>query len=161
MSQFSATTASEAVVPAGRTEIWAVLTDPVLLPKLTPLLRRIETRGDLWRWYMIGINVMGVGISPCFTERMRFDQERRIDYSHEPPKGTVERTGAEGWYELSDAPGGTRLTISLTLCVDLPLPRVMAPAVTRVIKGTMERTGDRFSANLMRHLGVEGQARAA
>ncbi len=101
------------------------------------------------------------GISPCFTERMRFDEERRIDYSHEPPRGTVERTGAEGWYELSDAPGGTRLTISLTLCVDLPLPRVMAPAVTRVIKGTMERTGDRFSANLMRHLGVEGQARAA
>ena len=161
MSQFSATTASEAVVPTGRSEIWAVLTDPVLLPKLTPLLRRIETRGDLWRWYMVGISVMGVGISPCFTERMRFDEERRIDYSHEPPKGTVERTGAEGWYELSDARGGTRLTISLTLCVDLPLPRLAAPAVTRVIKGTMERTGDRFSANLLRYLGVEGQTRAA
>ncbi len=43
MPTFSATTDSEAVVAADREAIWAALTDPVLLPKLTPLLRSIET----------------------------------------------------------------------------------------------------------------------
>jgi carbon monoxide dehydrogenase subunit G len=158
MNRFSATTESEAVVAAERSAIWAALTDPVLLPKLTPLLQRIETDGDVWRWHMLGIAVLGVGISPIFTERMRFDEGRRIDYSHEPPKGVIERTGAEGWYALSDVQGGTRLAISLTLHVELPLSKVAAPAVTRVMKGTMQRTGDRFSTNLLHHLRVEGAA---
>ena len=156
MNRFSATTESEAVVPAERTAIWAALTDPVLLPKLTPLLRRIDADGDLWHWQMMRIAALGVSISPNFTERMRFDPERRIDYSHEPPAGVVERTGASGHYHLADAAGGTRLAISLRLDVELPLPTLAAPAVTRVMQGAMQRTGERFSANLLRHLGVTG-----
>jgi hypothetical protein len=39
--------------------------------------------------------------------------------------------------------------------VDLPLPRTAALAVERVMKSTMARTGDRFSANLLRHLGLD------
>jgi hypothetical protein len=58
-------------------------------------------------------------------------------------------------------PGGTHLAISLTLHVELPLARVAAPAVTRVMKGTMQHTGDRFSADLLRHLGVEEPVRPA
>lgn len=154
MTRFSATTESEAVVAAERSEIWAVLTDPVLLPKLTPLLSRIETDGDLWRWHMVKLSVLGVGISPVFTERMTFADDKRIDYTHEPPRGTTERTGAEGSYVLSDADGGTHLAISLTLEVDLPLSRLASPAVTLVMQGTMQRMGQRFSANLLRHLGV-------
>ena len=154
MSRFSATTESEAVVAADRSAIWTVLTDPVLLPRLTPLLRRIETDGDLWRWHLVGLSVLGIGISPVFTERMVFDVEKRIDYTHEPPKGSNERTGAEGSYVLADVEGGTHLAISLTLEVDLPLPRLASPAVTTVMQETMGRMGERFSANLLQHLGV-------
>jgi carbon monoxide dehydrogenase subunit G len=154
MNRFSATTASVGLVAAPRADIWALLTDPQMLVKLTPLLRGIDTAGELWRWRLINISALGIGISPMFTERMRFDPEQRIDYSHEPPNGTTERAGADGWYVLSDAPGGTRLEISLTLLVDLPLSRLAGPAVTRVIKGVMQTMGDRFSANLVRELGV-------
>jgi carbon monoxide dehydrogenase subunit G len=155
MSSFSATTENEAIVPADRMAIWAALTDPQLLPQLTPLLSAIDTHGEFWTWHMKRISALGVGITPTFTERMIFDEGTRIEYTHEPPDGVTEWAGAEGVYELSDTEGGTRLKISLTLTVELPLPRRVAPAVSRVMKRTMTRTGDKFSANLLRHLGVD------
>ena len=155
MNQFSATTESTAVVAADRMKIWAALTDPVLLPTLTPLLKSIDAAGDLWRWHLVSISALGVRISPAFTERMHFTEGSKIVYEHEAPAGTVERTGADGWYDLSDVEGGTRLQISLTLHVDLPLPRSAGPAVRRVMTSTMGRTGDKFSENLLRHLGVD------
>ncbi len=154
MNRFSATNSSEAVVQADRAAIWAALTDPELLPELTPLLRDIDATGDLWRWEMAKVDVLGVKFSPCFTERMSFDAPHRIGYTHEPPAGAVERTGAEGWYELVEVDEGTRLRISLTVHVELPLARAARPAVTRVMSAVMARTGDRFAANLLRHLGV-------
>jgi carbon monoxide dehydrogenase subunit G len=152
VSKFSTTTESEAVVAAERARIWAALTDPVLLPRLTPLLTSIETAGDLWRWSMIKLKVVGVGIQPTFTERMTFTDGTRIDYTHEPPAGVHEYTGAEGWYVLEDVPGGTHLKIKLTLHVELPLSRLAAPAVTGLMNVTLQRTGDRFVQNLLRHL---------
>src|SRR6185312_14797706 len=159
-TRFSASTESDAVVAAPRSAIWRALTDPDLLPRLTPLLRRIDADGDHWRWYMTGLEVMGVGISPVFTERMRFTPQSRIDYTHEPPKGVREQAGAEGSYELSDVPGGTLLSIRLALHVDLPLPRLAAPAVRRAMGATMGLMGDRFAANLLDHLRREGAASA-
>ncbi|GAA1855714.1 hypothetical protein GCM10009836_39810 [Pseudonocardia ailaonensis] len=155
MNRFATTTASESVVAAERGAIWAVLTDPDMLPLLTPLLTGIETDGDLWRWSMIRIAVLGVGITPTFTERMRFTERSRIDYTHEPPAGVHEYAGAEGWYALEDVPGGTHLAISLTLHVELPLPRLAAPTVVGLMKVTLQRTGDRFVTNLLRHLGAD------
>ncbi len=152
MNRFSATTDSEAVVPADREAIWAALTDPTVLPRLTPLLRHIEVDGDLWRWELSRIPVLGVSISPDFTERMVFDAPRRIDYTHAPPEGRRERAAAEGWYELTEVDGGTHLRISLTLFVELPLARMAAPAVRTVMETVMARTGDRFAVNLMRYL---------
>jgi carbon monoxide dehydrogenase subunit G len=158
VNRFSATTESEAVVAAPREAIWAVLTDPKVLPELTPLLERIETDGDYWRWHMKSISALGVSIAPAFTERMSFVDGERIDYRHDAPAGTVERTGADGWYVLRDVADGTELAISLTLSVDLPLPRSASRAVEKVMLSTMARTGDRFSANLLRHLGVSSKA---
>lgn len=152
MTKFEATVKSEADISADRTKVWNVLTDPVLLPKLTPLLDSIDTDGDTWRWHMMRIAALGVGIAPAFTERMTFENGKRIEYTHQPPKGTRERAGAEGTYELTDVDGGTHLGIELTLCVDLPLPKTAAPAVQRVMLGQMNRTGQRFSVNLLRHL---------
>lgn len=154
MTVFSSTNESEAVVAAPRHEIWQALTDPVLLPQLTPLLRSIQADGDTWCWEMVRISALGVSIEPSFTETMRFTPETRIEYSHTPPTGARERTGADGWYRLADAPGGTRLHIALTLHVDLPLPRASGPAVRTVMRTMMDRTGDRFAKNLDRHLGL-------
>jgi carbon monoxide dehydrogenase subunit G len=154
MNRFEATSHSVAVVAADREAIWAALTDPEVLPRLTPLLRNIETDGDLWRWELTGFTILGIGLAPCFTERMRFDHPRRIEYTHEPPPGKHESAGADGWYDLSEVEGGTRLEIDLTMHVDLPLARVARPAVTRVMSAMMQRTGDRFATNLLRHLHV-------
>lgn len=140
------------MVTADRAAVWGVLTDPVLLPKLTPLLRRIDADGDRWRWHLVRLKVLGVGIAPVFTERMVFDAQQRIDFTHEPPGGVTEWAGARGHYELSDAEDGTRLSIALTVDMDLPLSRLASPVVTRTMQATMAATGERFSANLLRHL---------
>ena len=160
MNTFSATTDSEAVVAADREAVWAVLTDPELLPKLTPLLRTIEADGDRWRWHMSRVSVLGISFSPCFTEKMRFEAPQRIEYTHAPPAGTVEHTGADGWYQLTEVEGGsTHLRINLTLSVDLPLAKAAGPAVTRVMRAVMMRTGERFATNLLNHLGVPAAQR--
>jgi carbon monoxide dehydrogenase subunit G len=154
VTRFSATTDSEATVAADRQAIWAALTDPDVLPRLTPLLRHIEADGTLWRWDLARLQVLGLGIRPSFTERMRFDPPGWIEYHHEPPAGSHEFTSAEGWYELTEVEGGTHLRIKLTLTVDLPLARAARPAVQRVMRTVMARTGERFAANLLTHLGV-------
>ena len=155
MSEFSATVKSGAVISADREAVWKALTDPALLPELTPLLRNITTDGDTWCWQMARIAALGVSVSPAFTEKMTFEDGHRIAYSHHPPPGKRERAGAEGVYELSDVEGGTHLDIELTLSVELPLPKAAAPAVQRVMRSTMDRTGDKFSANLLKHLGAK------
>lgn len=138
--------------------VWNVLTDPALLPKLTPLLSRIDDEGEHWRWHMVSLAVLGVGIKPVFTERMTFTEGKRIDFTHDPPDGRREWAGAEGHYTLGDAEPGpdgrpaTHLEIALTLDVDMPLSRLAAPVVTRTMRATMDATGDRFGANLLRHL---------
>jgi carbon monoxide dehydrogenase subunit G len=154
VSTFSATVKNGANISADREAVWKALTDPDLLPQLTPLLRSIHADGDIWCWRMTRIAALGVSISPSFTEKMTFDDGHRIAYTHQPPPGARERAGAEGSYELTDVEGGTHLQIELTLHVELPLPRAAAPAVQRVMRGTMDRTGDRFSANLLTHLGA-------
>lgn len=154
MATFSTKVDSVADISAARADVWAALTDPGLLAKLTPLLRSIDADGDLWRWNMSRIGALGVSISPCFTERMQFDEPSRIEYTHEPPAGAKERAGAEGIYELSDIDGGTHLAVSLTLSVELPLPKAAKRTVEKVMTRTMRRTGEKFSANLLQHLGA-------
>ena len=155
VNAFSAGISGGALVPADRARIWAALTDPQLLPQLTPLLVRVETPApDVWRWHMMRISALGVGISPVFTERMRFQPMDRIDYSHAPPPGSHEYAGVEGSYQLTEVPGGTRRGAEMTMCIELPLPRAAAPAVQAVMRTTMARTRDRFSANLLRYLGL-------
>lgn len=152
MARFSASTKNTAVVPAERAEIWHTLTDPELLPRLTPYLRRITVDGDRWYWEMTRLPVLSVSVAPSFTEQMEFDSQERIEFTHAPPAGEDEKAAAEGSYHLTDVKDGTELAIDLTLHVDLPLPRVAAPAVERVMRGVMDRMGEKFATNLMAHL---------
>lgn len=154
MTRFEASDQSSMVVPAPRDEIWRVLTDPDVLADLTPLLARIDARGDQWTWHMAGISALGVEVAPSFTETMTFVEGRRIDFSHTPPPGSRERSGADGLYLLDDAGDGTELGVDITIHVDLPLPSLSRSAVQRVMSQTMRRTGDRFHDNLLAHLGV-------
>ena len=154
MAVFTATTRATATVAASRQAIWDVLADPDLVAQLTPFLDRIEADGDRWRWQMSGIDVLGVKVAPAFTERMVFVPLERIEFHHEPPAGTQERSGVEGWYELRDEVEGTYLATSLEIRLDLPLPRLASPGVTTAMRAVMATMGDRFSRNLLDHLGL-------
>jgi carbon monoxide dehydrogenase subunit G len=153
MARFTASTHSQALVQADREAIWKALTDPDLLPRLTPYLRHIAVDGDHWRWEMVRLPVLNLEVAPSFTERMTFVEGERIEFTHDPPAGVTEKAAAEGWYVLSEATGGTDLEISLELAVDLSLPRAAAPAVNRVMRKVMDGMGDRFSRNLLAHVG--------
>jgi carbon monoxide dehydrogenase subunit G len=152
MAVFSATTKAEAVVPHDRSRIWDALVDPALVGRMTPFVKRIEASGEHWVWSMTGLEVLGVGFSPTFTERMTLKDQERIEFEHDPPSGAKERAGVTGWYDLSDVDGGTRLETSLEICVSLPLPRAAGPAVRSAMKGVMATMGDRFSNHLLDHL---------
>ncbi|CAN5885614.1 hypothetical protein BH23ACT2_BH23ACT2_27090 [soil metagenome] len=156
MATFSSRNCSTAVVPATRRQIWAILSDPDALARLTPLVRSIEADGDRWLWHLSGVSALGVSVAPCFTERMLFTEQKRIEFHHDPPDGVEERAGAEGTYLLEDADEGrTRLAIDITIEVDLPLPRAAKRAVEKVMASTMTRTGDRFARNLYAQLGLD------
>jgi carbon monoxide dehydrogenase subunit G len=151
MTEFTVHNRSSARVQAPRPEIWAALTDPELLPRLTPYLHAIEVDGDRWRWHLTRIPVLGVAIAPSFTEVMDFDAPSSITFEHDPARPD-ERAGASGRYHLKEARAGTDLTIDLAISVDLPFPSVARPAVQTAMKGVVGAMGSRFSANLVRHL---------
>ncbi len=154
MTAFSASTSAEAVVRADRQKIWDILIDPDLVAEMTPFVRSIKEEGDYWIWSMSGLQVAGLGFAPVFTERMELKNLERIEFVHEPPNGQ-ERAGVHGWYDLSEADGGTLLKTSLEICADIPAPKFSGPAVRSTMKGVMATMGDRFSKNLLKHLGVD------
>jgi carbon monoxide dehydrogenase subunit G len=155
MSSFSAKTHAEAVVLAPQQEIWDALVDPVLMARFTPFLKSITADGDLWRWQLSGLNVLGAKVAPAFTERMVFREPHRIEFRHDPPAGTTEQAGVAGWYALTPTRDGTELVTELEITLDLPLPKASGPAVRAAMRKVIDRMGDRFSENLLEHLGVE------
>ena len=155
MTLFSAETRAEAVVTASRAEIWTALTDPALVAELTPFVRRITEDGDHWRWELSGLKVLGVGVEPAFTELMTYDEPERIEFRHDPPDGERERSGVEGWYELTEVDEGTRLVTSLEITLDLPLPRASSRAVKAAMGKVVDQMGERFSKGLLAHLDAE------
>ena len=159
MTSFSAKTHAEAVVLAPQEEIWAALVDPVLMARFTPFLKSITADGDHWLWEMTGLHVLGLKLAPSFTERMVFTEPDRIEFHHDPPAGTTEKAGAEGWYRLeptesADGPA-TRLVTDLEITVDLPLPKASGRAVRATMRKVIETMGDRFSRRLLDHLGAD------
>jgi carbon monoxide dehydrogenase subunit G len=155
VTRFSAETRAEAVVSAPPAAVWGALTDPDLVAELTPFVRSIRADGDHWRWELTGLSVLGIGIAPAFTERMTYDEPRRIEFRHDPPAGSDERSAVEGWYALAEVAEGTRLRTALEITLDLPLPRASGPAVRAAMRRVIDHMGDRFSAALLQHLGAE------
>ena len=155
MAIFTARNVSASIVPVTADRIWTQISDPVSLTALTPLVRSIAVDGDLWRWQLSGIEALGVSVAPEFTERMELVEARLIRFSHQPSADEHERAGAAGTYELTPQGDGTRLKVDIALTVELPLPRLSAVAVERVMKASMQRTGKRFAINLYHRLGLD------
>ncbi len=152
MNRFRARNTSTATLGSSPDKVWDVLTDPELLPVLTPYLKRIEVDGDRWTWHLTHIPVMSATVMPVFTEVMTFDEPSRIVFAHDPAK-TEERTGVEGSYDLTPAGTGTRVAIDLEIWCDLPLPRLSRIPVETVMHGVVAAMGKRFASNMLRHLG--------
>lgn len=155
MTTFSTRNDSMEAISAPVDRVWAAMTDPDLLARLTPLIDRIDDLGDHWRWRLVGIGALGVEIAPCFTVAMTFEEPRLIRFEHDPPAGATERAGATGKYELIGFDNGTVLDIDMEMHVDLPLPRMSRGAVERVMGRTTQLGGDRFFTNLLAHLDAE------
>ncbi len=161
MATFSSRNVSVAVVPAPRERIWSVLRDADVLASLTPLVRAIEVTeqgadSDVWTWHLVGISAIGVSVTPTFTELMTFDAPKEIRFTHQPPEGRSERASANGFYRLESSENdSTRLSVDITLCVELPLPRLARRAVEATMGSMMQRTGDRFASNLYRTLDID------
>ncbi|WP_195908079.1 SRPBCC family protein [Nostocoides sp. HKS02] len=150
MTAFSASKRSSAVVPFPRAAVWDLLTDAHQVARLTPMVRSIAPRGDLWLWKLAPIELLGRSVGLSFTERMEFTPQERIVYTHAPTGD--ERAGVEGTYLLADAGAGTRLTIDLGVEVDLPFPRLARPAVQASMHGVIAAMGAGFAHNLDRQL---------
>jgi carbon monoxide dehydrogenase subunit G len=152
MTRFTASNKSAATLKSSRKDIWDALTDPQLLPKLTPYLQRIDVDGDRWTWHVTKVPVLGKNIGSTFTEVMTFDEPKRIGFEHDPQR-TDEKTEVQGEYHLEEAGSGTRVSIELGVSVELPFPGAMRRPVEGAIRAVMAGMGRRFAHNLLRHLG--------
>lgn len=150
MTRFISRNVSTSTVPAPIRPIWDAISDPVTLATLTPLVRSIEGDGAVWVWSLAGITALGITVAPAFTERMDFVDLRRIEFTHQPPRGSDEMAGAVGTYELHSIDAThTRLAVDITLHVELPLPRIATRAVQGVMAATMRHTGTRSRSTCM------------
>ncbi len=158
MARFSTSTESTAIVAATPEQIWTALADPDQLASMTPFLARVRPQGvDHWVWEMNQIPVLGNSFSFTFTERMSFDEPRRIEFSHDPSAGVGdEKAGVEGWYHLTPRAEGTLLATSMEISVDLPFPKLASPAITTAMKAVIAVMGQRFAHNLLEYLDEPG-----
>jgi len=152
MTRFTASNQSSATLKSSRDDVWAALTDPELLPRLTPYLIRIDVVDDRWTWHVTRVPVLGKSIGSTFTEVMTFEKPERIGFAHDPAR-TEELTEVQGEYHLADAGSGTDVSIDLGVTVELPFPRAMRRPVEGAMAAVMAGMGRRFASNLLRHLG--------
>ena len=118
-------------------------------------VRRIEPGATHWRWCLRAVPLLGHRVDPSFTERMTFDEPRSIEFTHDPAAGDGEESaGVHGWYRLTPRRNGTHLETSMAISVDLPFPGITRPAVTTAMRGVVALMGQRFSHNLLEHLGA-------
>ena len=153
MTRFTASKQSAATVRSSREEVWAALTDPDLLPRLTPYLQRIDADGDTWTWHVVRIPVLGGSIGSTFVEQMSFEDLVRIGFRPHPDEPD-QHTLVTGEYHLEQrADDSTRVSIDIEVDADLPFPRLARPAVETGMATVMTAMGAAFSRNLLRHLG--------
>lgn len=159
MAVFASTRRDVADVPHSVADVWDVLVDPAAVARLTPLVSSIEVDSrERWIWRLQGVPLPGRRLDLTMTERMTFAPQRRIDFTHDPLGGSS-RAGAHGHYLLEPVQDGTRLTIELTVSVQLPLPGLARPAVEPAMQQVLHQMGQRFAAGLGKELARAGEDR--
>src|SRR3954454_22833804 len=128
MTRFTASTQSAATLKSSRKDVWNALTDPELLPKLTPYLQRIDVEDDKWTWNVTKVPLLGKSIGTTFTEVMTFEEPHRIAFTHDKER-FEEQSAVEGEYILEDAGQGCRVSIEIGVSVELPCAKVTRRAV--------------------------------
>ena len=99
--------------------------------------------------------MLGASFSFTFRERMDFDEPHRIDFTHDPAPGADESAGVVGWYALAPRPAGTHLETSMRdHRRPARSPASCARPSTTAMKGVIALMGQRFSHNLLTHLGA-------
>lgn len=157
MAVFSSTRRDVAEVPHPVEEVWAILVDPAAVARLTPLVSAIDVDEDgRWVWHLQRVPLSGRRLDLTMVEEMTFTPRSRIDYTH-GPLGAGARAGAEGHYGLETVDEGTRLSISLTVTVQLPFPSLARRAVEPAIQQVLHQMGNRFAAGLLRELSGGGR----
>ena len=153
LNSFTATRRDVAQVRSSVDEVWALLVQPEVLVRHTPFLHAIDDLGDgRWVWRVGGIRYPGGVFTSSFTERMSFDEPRRIDFVHEPASDH-EHAGAEGSYVLTPRDGGSTLEISLGVTVRLPAPRASRPVIVKAMDVVIGQMGRAFANGLLKDLG--------
>lgn len=139
-----------------------MLVDPALVARLMPVVRSITDDGQgHWRWRLAGIDVAGRSLELAFTVAMTFDPQKRIDFTPAPPAGATERASVTGFYlleEPDDGKSGVKLSTSLEIDVELPIPRLARGTVEGAMQRVIDGMGSSFSKNLLTHLGAEQRA---
>lgn len=162
MTRFSAEVEDVGLVEAPRELVWAVLTDPDRLARMVSQVERIEVLDGHWRWHMRGFAALGVDVRPTFTVRMHLEQEELLRFTHDELPGERDIMGVDGEYRLRDASGGgTCVQITSVVHVELPLPRMVAKGVEKVMLLEMWRTGRGFAESLKREVMDLREVRAA
>ena len=140
MTRFTARNSSAATLKSSREDVWKALTDPELLPKLTPYLHRIDVDGDRWTWHVAKVPMLGKSIGTTFTEVMTFEEPHRIGFTHDKER-TEEHSAVEGEYLLEEAGEGCRVSIDIGVTVELPFAKVTRRAVEGGMRAVMAADG--------------------
>lgn len=151
MTTFRQRIVSDDVIAVPTERVWEILLNPQCLADLTPLVDEITAEGRLWTWRLVGVSALGLTAAPRFTTAVNITDES-IEFG--PVDGSSDRASAAGHLRVTAVDEAhTMVAIDLVASVDLPLPKMAAGAVQRVMFATMRTGGSRFAAAMIRHLG--------
>lgn len=116
-----------------RTAVWEDVSTVPRIAAAIPEVRRCERNGERWRWELDRYGALGLEVVPAFDVEAAFRPHDRVDFR---PVGDVsEDASGRGWITLADAPAGrTRVEVGVVVEVDVPIPRLLAPALTKIMR---------------------------
>ena len=154
MATFSTSNRSAATVTADVEAVWDVLTDPALVARLTPFLQRVRRGGRA-----LGLAADEGARCSARASRSRSasgwtSTPHRIDFTHDPAPGADEAAGVVGWYALALVRMGRTSRRRWRSPSTSPSPVSSGPPSITAMKGVVALMGQRFSHNLLSHLGA-------
>ncbi len=130
----------ERVIDAPRERVFAALTDPAVVAETVPLVESFEVK-DADHWEM----VVRVPLPMAKPLKLAFEVVERRPYDHAKLKssggGLIGGASVESSFDLSDAPGGTRVRFHAVLAFRgalAPVERLLEPIAQRQAEKTLD-----------------------